>query len=89
MTQLPDDPWGHDAFTCYLGMTFADVEKNVGKTIRDGAAHIAPGMKEMRIADMAEDIRACRELVPVLRYMARRVIEGELAHANASVTSSV
>ena len=89
VTQLPDDPWGHDAFMPYLGMTFADVEKNVGKTIRDGAAHIAPGMKEMRIADMAEDIRACRELVPVLRYMARRVIEGEMAHANASATSSV
>ena len=89
VAQLPDDPWGNDAFTPYLGMTFADVEKNVGKTIRDGAAHIAPGMKEMRIADMAEDLRACRELVPVLRYMARRLIEGEMAHANASAYSPV
>lgn len=84
VSQLPADPLNRDAFTPYLGMSFAEVTQQVKKTIRDGAAHLKPGMEELRIADITEDIRACRAIVPVLRYMARSVIEGELAYANAT-----
>jgi hypothetical protein len=39
---------------------------------------ISPGM-DLRIADYAADIRACRDITPVLRYIARDLIQEELA----------
>jgi hypothetical protein len=34
---------------------------------------------DLRIADYAADIRACRDITPVLRYIARDLIQEELA----------
>lgn len=82
--ELPaDSPWDRDAFTPYLGMSFADVEDHVKTTIRNGVAHLSPGM-DLRIADLTEDNRACSAIVPVLRYVARRIITGEFAYADAT-----
>jgi hypothetical protein len=50
----------------------------VQDTIRNAVAHISPGM-DLRIADYAADIRACRDITPVLRYIARDLIQEELA----------
>jgi len=70
--------WARDNFTPYLGMSFGEIRDAVKNTIRDAVAHITPGM-DLRIADYAADIRACRTITPVLRYVARELIRGELA----------
>jgi hypothetical protein len=70
--------WGRDNFTPYLGMSFAEIRDAVTDTIRNAVAHISPGM-DLRIADYAADIRACRAITPVLRSVARELIQDELA----------
>jgi hypothetical protein len=70
--------WARDNFTPYLGMSFAEIKDTVTDTIRNAVAHIAPGM-DLRIADYAADIRACRAITPVLRYVSRELIRDELA----------
>jgi hypothetical protein len=57
--------------------TFAEVKGAVQHTIRDAMAHITPGM-DLCVADYAADIWACREAVPILRYVARHLIRDEL-----------
>jgi hypothetical protein len=84
--QLPADPadlagmteWARDNFTPYLGMNFGEIRDAVQHTIRDAVAHITPGL-DLLLADYAPDIRACRTIVPVLRYVARELIRDELA----------
>jgi hypothetical protein len=39
---------------------------------------------DLRIAGYAADIQACWEVVPVLRYVAREPIRGELAWVSGS-----
>jgi hypothetical protein len=70
--------WAQDNFTPYLGMSFAEIRDAVTDTIRNAVAHISPGM-DLRNADYAADIRACRAVTPVLRYVARELIRDELA----------
>jgi hypothetical protein len=70
--------WARDNFTPYLGLSFGEIRDAVKNTIRDAVAHITPGM-DLRIADYAADIRACRAITPVLRYVARELICEELA----------
>jgi hypothetical protein len=70
--------WARDNFTPYLGMSFGEIRSAVKNTIRDAVAHITPGM-DLRIADYAADIRACRAITPVLRFVARELIRSELA----------
>jgi hypothetical protein len=47
-------------------------------TIRNAVAHLVPG-EELRVPDYFDDVERCRQAVPVLRYIARRLIEAELA----------
>jgi hypothetical protein len=70
--------WSRDNFTPYLGMSFAEIRDAVTDTIRNAVAHISPGM-DLRVADYAADVRACRAITPVLRYVARELIHDELA----------
>ena len=85
-TRIPADPmdlagateWARDNFTPYLGKSFAEVRDAVTDTIRNAIAHISPNM-DLRIADYAADIQACRTITPVLRYVARELIYAELA----------
>jgi hypothetical protein len=70
--------WARDHFTPYLGKSYAEIRDAVQETIRNAVAHISPGM-DLRIADYAADIRACRDITPVLRYIARELIQEELA----------
>lgn len=86
---IPADPahvpglsqWAHPLFTPYLGKTFDEVDKAVKNTIRDAAAHLAPDFH--RVSDYLGDVRACREVVPVLRYVARQLIDNELQFVRA------
>lgn len=77
--------WARDNFTPYLGMSFAEIRDAMTDTIRNAVAHIAPGM-DLRNADYAADIRACRAVTPVLRYVARELILDELADLAGSVS---
>jgi len=88
VSRLSQNAWNRDAFTPYLGSSFAEVEQTVRKTIRDGAAHLKAGMTQMRIPEMTDGVRACRAIVPVLRCVSRRVIEGELAYAIATAPAA-
>jgi hypothetical protein len=79
--------WARANFTHYLGRNFDEIRRAVEHTIRDAIAHITPGL-DLRIADYASDIWACREVVPVLRYMARELIRNELAWVPGSGSSA-
>ena len=79
--------WARDNFTPYLGKTFAEIKEAVADTIRNAVAHISPNM-DLRIADYAADIRACRDITPVLRYIARELIHDELAGLSGSGPSA-
>jgi len=84
--QLPADPedladvavWSRDNFVPYLGKSYAEINDAVAVTIRNAVAHISPNM-DLRIADYAADIQACRTITPVLRYVARDLIHEEMA----------
>lgn len=83
--QIPADPkdltgiteWARSNFTPYAGKSFAEIKDAVMDTIRNAVAHISPGM-DLRIADYATDIRACWDITPVLRYVARELIREEI-----------
>jgi hypothetical protein len=79
--------WARANFMPYLGKNFDEIRRAVEHTIRDAIAHITPGL-DLRIADYAADIWACREVVPVLRYMARELIRNELAWVPSSGSSA-
>jgi hypothetical protein len=81
---LPE--WTRPLFTPYLGQTFGQVDKAVKNTIRDAAAHLAPDFH--RVSDYLEDVRACRAVVPVLRYIARELIHNELQFVPAPPTAA-
>jgi hypothetical protein len=84
--RIPADPsdlpnmtdWARDVFTPSLGKTFAEIKDSVTDTVRNAVAHLTPG-RDIRVADYLDDLRACREITPVLRYMARALISDELA----------
>jgi hypothetical protein len=93
--QIPADPqglgdvtvWSRDNFTPYLGKSFAEVRDLVTGTIRNAVAHIAPNM-DLRVADYATDIQACRSIAPVLRYVARDLIQEDLASLSGADPSA-
>jgi hypothetical protein len=68
-------------------MSFAEIRDAVTDTIRNAVAHISPGM-DLRVADYAADVRACRAITPVLRYVARELIHDELAGLASSGSSA-
>lgn len=82
---IPDAPeqlagmteWARANFAPHLGKSFGEIREAVKGTIRDAIAHLTPG-RDLRIADYSADIRACRDITPVLRYIAREMIRGEL-----------
>lgn len=85
---LEKTEWARAVFTPYLGKTFDEIKSSVTNTIRNAVAHLTPG-RDVRVADYLDDIHACREVTPVLRYMARELIRAELAAiASASPPSA-
>lgn len=75
---LPDlVDFERDPFVPYLGKTFGEVQGSVVDTVRNAIAHLTPG-RPLRVPDYYDDLSACREVVPVLRYIARQLIRVEL-----------
>jgi len=81
-TDLADFPehteWEVEVFAGYLGKTYTEVRTALTDTIRNAVAHLTPG-RDVRSADLLADIQACRDAVPVLRYIARALISDELS----------
>ncbi len=78
-TDLPyKTPWELEPFRPYLGKSFEKVYTATIHLARNAALHINPG-QELRVADYVSDTNTCREAAPVLRHMARILIEHELA----------
>ncbi|MHB1904618.1 MAG: methylamine utilization protein MauJ [Ferrimicrobium sp.] len=75
--------WVRSLFTPYLGMTFAEVKGSLKDTMRNAVVHLNT-RRDIRIADYLNDIQACRDIVPILRYMARDLITEEIAVSAAS-----
>jgi hypothetical protein len=69
--------WSREVFAPYLRKTFSEVEELVRDAIRNAVAHLTPG-KNVLVSDRFVDIDSCRLIAPVLRYVARRLISGEL-----------
>ncbi|HVC43007.1 MAG TPA: methylamine utilization protein MauJ [Candidatus Saccharimonadales bacterium] len=76
LTDMPD--WTRHLFSEHLGLSFREVKDQVNNPIRNAVAHLTPGL-DIRIADRLSDTQACRDILPVLRYMARVLIQDELA----------
>lgn len=88
LSELPETTeWARAAFTPYLGKSFSDIKDSVSDTIRNAVAHLTPG-RDVRVADYLGDIHACREVLPILRYVARSVIREELTQLATAGTSN-
>jgi hypothetical protein len=86
LSELPETTeWARAAFAPYLGKSFSDIKDSVSDTIRNAVAHLTPG-RDVRVADYLADIHACREVLPILRYVARSLIREELAQLATSAT---
>ena len=75
-------PWTQARFEPYLGRTFGEVFELTKDPIRNAAAHMLPG-KDTLVPDSLPDIQLCREKVPVLHFVARKLIEHEAMMWNA------
>ena len=64
-------------FLPYLGQTFGEMRDRYREPIRNAVAHISPG-KAVVVADTYRDVQICRSAVPILRYMARVLIDDEI-----------
>jgi hypothetical protein len=75
---IPDpDQWTALCFAPYLGMTFKEVKEILQIPIRHAVAHLVPGL-DTRSVDVFDDLQTCRTAVPVLRFMARTLIQCEI-----------
>jgi hypothetical protein len=70
--------WSDDVVQPYLGRTFDDILSSARDPIRNAVAHLTPG-EDLRIAAHMDDVRACRNVTPALRYIPRSLIADELA----------
>jgi hypothetical protein len=85
---LDQDPWTRDCFAPYLGKSFGAVKTEIERPIRDAVAHIVPKL-DFHSTDVFDDLQACRLAVPALRYMARVLIEAEIAGMAGSILPDV
>jgi hypothetical protein len=70
-------PWGRESFVPYLGKTFREVRESMREKIRVAIAHLIPGNDPL-VSDSFDDLEICREVAPVLRFMARHLIAVEV-----------
>jgi hypothetical protein len=67
-----------DAYPEHSGQSLREVWESYEHTLRDAASHITPG-KQIIVADYLGNLVGVRRAVPVLRYIARKVLEAEIA----------
>ncbi|MGZ5436797.1 MAG: methylamine utilization protein MauJ [Pyrinomonadaceae bacterium] len=73
-----DDDVGVGEFDIHLGKHFGDVHEHYRVLVRNAIAHLSK-LDSVLDADTYEHISNCEKAVPVLKYMARRVLENDLA----------
>lgn len=81
------DKWACDGFQRYLGKRFTFVRDDLRERLRHGLAHLLPGDANVKSlsADVFNDVAACEEALPVLRYMAQTLISSYLTEHGMAV----
>jgi hypothetical protein len=69
------DPFGF--FTPYLGKRFGEVHETLRSDVRNAIAHLNP-KQTILMADRFDDVARCERVVPVVRFMARRMLLNEI-----------
>lgn len=77
---IRSDKASKDAFTPYLGKKFTWVLDQFRGVFRNAVAHLDPSGNILD-ADKYDDVMSCTRAIPVIKYIARRMIELELKAA--------
>jgi hypothetical protein len=68
-----------DAFESYLGRKFTSVwDQDLRTRVRHAVAHLREDAPSLT-ADRSADLAVCRQAVPVLHYIARQMLQREIA----------
>jgi hypothetical protein len=78
-----DDEVTQKAFTKYLGKSFPEVRDDLKDLIRNAVAHLGDFDKVLD-ADRYDDVVTCARAIPVLKYMARKMLENDFAKLPSS-----
>jgi hypothetical protein len=73
-----DDEVTQQAFTKYLDKSFQEVRDDLKDLIRNAVAHLGDFDKVLD-ADRYDDVVTCARAIPVLKYMARKMLENDFA----------
>jgi hypothetical protein len=71
------DDWHKHLFTSFLGKKFTVVLDHYRGLIRNAVAHLDPAMHILD-ADKAADMGTCEDATPILKYIARQMLDDEL-----------
>lgn len=78
INMLPvDDELTRDAFEPYLNKDFSEALNNLREFIRNAIAHLSD-FESILDADRFDDVRTCDRAIPVLKYIARKMLENDL-----------
>jgi hypothetical protein len=73
-----EDEVAQEAFTKYLDKSFQEVRDDLKDLIRNAVAHLGDFDKVLD-ADRYDDVVTCARAIPVLKYMARKMLENDFA----------
>lgn len=73
-----DEPWLAESFAPYLGRKFTAVTEALRGTLRNAMTHIDPENLTVISPDRIDDVRRAEDAIPVLRYMARKMLDRDL-----------
>jgi hypothetical protein len=72
------DPWALESLRPCLGRKFSDVvQKDLREPIRNAVAHLDPTGKPLT-ADVFSDVSQCERIIPVLKWMARNLLQSAI-----------
>ncbi len=77
LDDIQSDKWDKEIFKPFLGKKFNWVLDHYRSLIRNAVAHLDPTSRVLD-ADKFEDIGACENAIPVLKYIARKMLNREL-----------
>lgn len=74
---IQTDRWDKEAFKPFLGKKFNWVLNHLRALIRNAVAHLDPASRVLD-ADKFADLGACEDAIPILKYIARKMLDREL-----------
>jgi hypothetical protein len=83
LDDIRSDKASKDAFTPYLGKKFTWVLDQFRSVLRNAVAHLDPSGNILD-ADKYDDVMSCTRAIPVIKYIARRMLESELKAAGGA-----